>query len=243
MGPGSPCDGSVDPSPRRVRRRRRSRTPGGPRRAAPGGPGGGRDGRARGGPGLQTVLNRPGGPCCDRLSAHGASLVRSATARGTVQPLTESDIRSSFVNATPDELAQLPIPGLHETLWNEREFLGWRDPQAARRGYMVSWMDGKPVGIVVRAAGGSLRAGIAAMCSFCHSPQPATQVRLFSAARAGESGRNGNTIGTYLCEDLGCPMLIRTAPPHLNPPATIAMRSESLLQRLHNFTADLLTTE
>jgi hypothetical protein len=157
-----------------------------------------------------------------------------------VKPLTEADIRSSFVNATPDELEQLPIPGLHEMLWDEREFLGWRDPQAARRGYIVSWIDDRPVGIIVRSAGGSLRAGIAAMCSFCHSPQPATQVRLFSAPRAGEAGRNGNTIGTYICEDLGCSMLIRTAPPHLNPPATIAMRGASLLQRVQNFTADIM---
>ena len=157
-----------------------------------------------------------------------------------MKPLTEADIRSSFVNATPDELAQLPIPGLHEMLWDDREFLGWRDPQAARRGYIVSWIDDRAVGIVVRSAGGSLRPGIAAMCSFCHSPQPATQVRLFSAPRAGESGRNGNTIGTYICEDLGCPLLIRTAPPHLNPPATIAMRGTALLQRVQNFTADIM---
>lgn len=159
-----------------------------------------------------------------------------------MKPLTEADIRSSFVNATPDELAQLPIPGLHEMLWDEREYLGWRDPQAARRGYIVLWIDDRPVGIVVRSAGGSLRAGIAAMCSFCHSPQPATQVRLFSAARAGESGRNGNTIGSYVCEDLACSMLIRVAPPHLNPPETIAARSAALLQRVTNFTNDVLKT-
>jgi hypothetical protein len=159
-----------------------------------------------------------------------------------VKPLTEADIRSSFVNATADELAQLPIPGLHEMLWDEREFLGWRDPQAARRGYIVLWIDDHPVGIVVRSAGGSLRAGIAAMCSLCHSPQPATQVRLFSAARAGESGRNGNTIGSYICEDLACSILIRVAPPHLNPPETIAARSASLLQRVTNFTNDILKT-
>ncbi len=73
-------------------------------------------------------------------------------------------------------------------------------------------------------------------------PQPATQVRLFSAARAGESGRNGNTIGSYICEDLGCSMLIRTAPPHLNPPATIAMRGEALQQRVRNFTEDVAKT-
>jgi hypothetical protein len=159
-----------------------------------------------------------------------------------VKPLTEADIRSSFVNATPEELAQLPIPGLHEMLWDEREYLGWRDPQAARRGYMVVWLDDRPVGIVVRSAGGSLRAGIAAMCSFCHSPQPATQVRMFSAARAGEPGRNGNTIGSYICEDLACSLLIRVAPPHLNPPATIADRAESLLRRVRNFMSDVMST-
>lgn len=159
-----------------------------------------------------------------------------------MKPLTESDIRSSFVNATPEELDRFPIPGLHEMLWDEREYLGWRDPQSARRGYIVLWIDGRATGIVVRAAGGSLRPGIAAMCSFCHSPQPATQVRLFSAARAGESGRNGNTIGSYICEDLACSILIRVAPPHLNPPETIAARSDALLRRVQNFTIDVMKT-
>jgi hypothetical protein len=138
----------------------------------------------------------------------------------------------------------MPIPGLHETLWDEREYLGWRDPQASHLGYLVHWDEHErtPVGIVVRAATGSLRAGIAAMCSFCHSPQPATQVRLFSTPRAGEPGRNGNTIGTYICEDLACSLLIRSAPPHLNPPQLIARRGADLLQRVQNFTADVMRT-
>jgi hypothetical protein len=157
-----------------------------------------------------------------------------------VQPLTEADIRASFVNASPREIERMPIPGLHETLWNEREYLGWRDPQAARLGYIVHWMNDRPTGIIVRAASGTLRAGIAAMCSFCHSPQPATQVRLFTAPRAGESGLNFNTIGTYICEDLACPFLIRVAPPHLNPPELIATRGAALLQRVQNFTADVM---
>lgn len=159
-----------------------------------------------------------------------------------MQPLTESDIRSSFINATPDELEQMTIPGLHETIWKDREYLGWRDPQAARRGYIVLWMDERPVGIVLRAAGGSLRPGIAAMCSLCHSPQPATQVRLFSAARAGDAGRNGNTIGSYICEDLACSILIRVAPPHLNPPSTIASRGQQLLERAQHFISDVMKT-
>lgn len=156
-----------------------------------------------------------------------------------MRPLTEEDIRSAFVNATEDELARMPIPGLHETLWDQREYLGWRDAQAAQRGYLVHWDEAeeKPIGIILRAAAGSLRPGIAAMCSFCHSPQPATQVRLFSAPRAGESGRNGNTLGSYICEDLACSLLIRVAPPHLNPPELIATRGAALLHRVRSFTS------
>jgi hypothetical protein len=157
-----------------------------------------------------------------------------------VKPLTEEDIRSSLVNASPREIERMPIPGLHETLWEEREYLGWRDPQAAQLGYIVHWMNGQATGIVVRAARGTLRPGIAAMCSFCHTPQPATQVRLFSAPRAGESGRNFNTIGTYICEDLACSLLIRIAPAHLNPPELIATRGAALLRRVQNFTADVM---
>ena len=131
-------------------------------------------------------------------------------------------------------------------LWDDREFLGWRDPQAARRGYIVSWIDDRAVGIVVRSAGGSLRPGIAAMCSFCHSPQPATQVRLFSAARAGESGRNGNTIGTYICADLACSIMIRIFPGmselRLMRDELIERRSTGLTSRVEAFTARILET-
>ncbi|HWU46509.1 MAG TPA: FBP domain-containing protein [Humibacter sp.] len=159
-----------------------------------------------------------------------------------MKPLTEADIRSSFVNATDDQLARLPIPGIHETIWDDREYLGWRDPQAARLGYIVHWMGDRPTGIVVRAASGTLRTGIAAMCSFCHSSQPATQVRLFTAPRAGESGRNGNTIGSYICEDLACSFLIRITPPHDGQNELIAARGAALLQRVQNFTADVMKT-
>lgn len=159
-----------------------------------------------------------------------------------MKPLTEDDIRSSFVNALPGDLDRLPIPGLHEMLWEEREFLGWRDSQAHLRGYIVVWMDDRPTGLVVRTASTTLRPGIAAMCSLCHSPQPATQVRLFTAPRAGEAGLNGNTLGTYICEDLACSLLIRIAPPHLNPPERIAERAAGLLARVQNFTAGVMKT-
>ena len=145
-----------------------------------------------------------------------------------MKPLTETDIRESFVNALPGDLDRLPIPGLHEMLWDEREFLGWRDPQAHQRGYIVHWMDDRPVGLVVRSSGSSLRPGIAAMCSLCHSPQPATQVRLFTAPKAGDAGANGDTIGTYICEDLACSL---SSGSHL-PTSTLPSRSSAARRAL-----------
>ena len=158
-----------------------------------------------------------------------------------MKPLTESDIRSSFVNASPAEIESIPIPGLHEMLWDEREYLGWRDHSAPLRGYIVSWIDGRPVGIQVRTAG-SNRRGIAGMCSLCHTPQPMTQVSLFSAPKAGAAGENGDTLGTYICDDLACSLIIRMAPPHLNPPEMLRRKADGLLERVHSFTSNVMKT-
>ena len=69
-----------------------------------------------------------------------------------MQPLTVPEIRASFVNATLGEAERVPMPGLHEVIWESREYLGWRDPQAHQRGYLVHWRDGTPIGIVPTAA-------------------------------------------------------------------------------------------
>jgi hypothetical protein len=160
-----------------------------------------------------------------------------------VKPLTEGDIRASFVNATQGEVDRMPLPGLHEVIWESREFLGWRDP-GSRRGYLVHWRDDTPIGIVVRASEVPLRPGISAMCALCRTPQPSSQVTLFSAPRAGESGRNGNSIGTYICDDLACSIIIRITPGshplQPGPDDLIAARAAGLLERLHAFTADVM---
>lgn len=154
-----------------------------------------------------------------------------------MREVTESELRSCFVNATRRELEQLPIPGLHETMWGEREYLGWRDPRSSRLGYLVHWRGDELLGIVVRGAPGGLRPGIAAMCSLCHSTQPATQVRMFSARLAGVDGDTGSSMGTYICDALDCSHIIRTGPPHLVTSDRIAARAEALLERVTRFTA------
>ncbi|WP_072313244.1 FBP domain-containing protein [Agrococcus sp. Marseille-P2731] len=154
-----------------------------------------------------------------------------------MRDVTETELRSCFVNATRSELEQLPMPGLHETIWAEREFLGWRDPRFRRLGYLVHWRGDELVGLVVRGAPGGMRPGIAAMCSLCHSTQPATQVRMFTARLADLDGDTGSTIGTYICEALDCSHIIRTGPPVLLTSDRIASRSAALLERVTRFTA------
>ena len=149
-----------------------------------------------------------------------------------MRPVTEEQIRGSFINATADELEQMHLPGLHETLWGDREFLGWRDLRAPRRGYISHWRGHELVSIIVHASAATMRRGIVAMCSLCHSSQPSTTVRMFSARFAGERGARGSTMGTYLCESLSCSYVIRRGSAYFTTPEELARRGASMLQRL-----------
>jgi hypothetical protein len=84
------------------------------------------------------------------------------------------------------------------------------------------------------------------MCSLCHTPQPATQVLMFSARRGGRAGRDGNSIGTYICADLSCSIMIRIFPGmselRLMRDELIARRSSGLTERVEAFTARILET-
>ncbi|WP_309712785.1 FBP domain-containing protein [Pseudolysinimonas sp.] len=155
-----------------------------------------------------------------------------------MKPMNGPEIRASMVNAAPGEAERMPLPGLHEVVWSEREYLGWRDPGSALRGYLVYWREDQPIGIALRASEVRLRAG-SAICSLCNTPQPAGQVTMFSAARAGEAGRAGHSVGTYICADLACSLLIRFAQPSHDwmPDASVllAERIEGLETRLQSF--------
>lgn len=161
-----------------------------------------------------------------------------------MRPLTAEDIRLSLINVDDDERTLVTLPGLHETLWEEREFLGWRDPNHPTRGYLVFWDGDTPRGVKVRAAESPLPAGRPALCSLCHTQQPAPQVSLFVAPKAGERGRRGDSVGTYLCADLACSTLIRITPPkgrtHPDPEFSTQHRAEGLTERLARFAARVL---
>ncbi|MCF6510013.1 FBP domain-containing protein [Blastococcus sp. MG754426] len=155
-------------------------------------------------------------------------------------PLSEAEIRRSFVNCSRGEARTLTLPrDLDELDWADRDVLGWRDPKAPLRGYLVAQVDDETVGVAVRAAESSMSSRTAAMCLLCQTAQPGDAVSLFTARRTGDAGRNGNTVGTYICADLRCSTRVRTEiPPWLrdrDPEEVVAERALELRERVRGF--------
>ncbi len=161
-----------------------------------------------------------------------------------MRPLTADELRASFVNAAPDELRAIEVPlKVVMTDWDPLDFLAWRDPKFRDRGYLVAEVDGEPRGIVLRKAAGNSRAR-AAMCNLCHTMQPADQVSLFSARKAGRAGEHGDSVGTYICADLSCHENVRLVAP-LAPNeirASVDMRIDGTRRRTEAFVGRILET-
>ena len=77
------------------------------------------------------------------------------------------------------------------------------------------------------------------MCLLCQTTRSGDGVSLFTAKRVGEAGRNGNTVGTYICADLACADRVRTEiPPWLrerDPDEVAAERATELRRRVLGF--------
>ena len=118
------------------------------------------------------------------------------------------EIRGSFVNATKGEAQRINLPDdLDEQPWDQLDFLGWVDPRAPQQAAIVVPRDGGLVGVRLRRndSGG----GRTKMCSICATVHPGSGVALMVAARAGKSGRDGNTVGLDICSNLRCPGYVR----------------------------------
>ncbi|MEU5783083.1 FBP domain-containing protein [Micromonospora lupini] len=123
--------------------------------------------------------------------------------------LTQSVIRASFVNCTQGEAKRLAVPNdLEFRPWDDLDFLGWRDPAAPQRAYLVAETEDGLVGVALRAAqqAGRVRRS---MCSFCLTNHTGDGVSLMTARKAGRDGRQGNSVGAYVCSDLACSLYLR----------------------------------
>ncbi|MGW5332820.1 FBP domain-containing protein [Streptomyces bauhiniae] len=127
-----------------------------------------------------------------------------------MRPLTEQDIRASFVNCSKGDAKRLAVPrDLAERPWDDLDFLGWRDPGAPDRSHLVLERDGGLVGIALRHP--TVRRGFQhrSMCSVCLTTHRGGGVSLLTARKAGAAGREGNSVGVYMCADLACSLYVR----------------------------------
>ncbi|MFC1421427.1 FBP domain-containing protein [Streptacidiphilus cavernicola] len=128
-----------------------------------------------------------------------------------MRPLDENEIRASFVNCSKGEAGRLSVPKpLDAVRWPDLDYLGWRDPGAPDRGYLVAELDDRLVGVTLRAPSGPRKSFLRSnLCSICVTSHAGSGVALLTARKAGPAGREGNTVGAYLCADLACSLYVR----------------------------------
>jgi hypothetical protein len=123
----------------------------------------------------------------------------------TMRQRSAEEIRASFVNCTKGQARSANMPTRFDRIdWATLEFLGWRDPKAPDRGYVVLERDDRMTGITLTANTTARSALKKNICAFCTTTHDLTGITLFAARRAGSAGRQGNTVGTYACADLRC---------------------------------------
>ncbi|MGG8408455.1 FBP domain-containing protein [Streptomyces sp. 12297] len=127
-----------------------------------------------------------------------------------MKALTENDIRGSFVNCSKGEAQRLPLPrDLADRPWDDLDFLGWRDLSAPDRSYLVAEHEGRLTGITLRFPTARRSLLQRSMCSVCLTTHPGGGVSLMTARRTGREGREGNSVGLYVCTDLACSLYAR----------------------------------
>ncbi|WP_163511653.1 FBP domain-containing protein [Fodinicola acaciae] len=158
-----------------------------------------------------------------------------------MRPVTEREIRDSFVNCTKGEAKRLAVPkDLDARPWDDLDFLGWRDPGAPDRAYLVMESGDGYVGVALRKAAAPAGQRRRNMCSLCLTTHGGDGVSLMTARKAGRGGAQGNSVGTYICTDLACSLYLRGKKPvglGGRPPEslTVAEKADRTLANLSGF--------
>lgn len=156
-----------------------------------------------------------------------------------MRALTVPEIHASLTNCSRREAAQAVLPDLTTLDWDRLDFLGWTDPKNPRRAYVVTWVDDRPTGMVLRASDGATKRN--AVCAWCEDVIATNEVALFVAKRAGSAGRNGDTLGTLICTDFSCSRNARRRPTIVeagdDADAVVARRIAGLQERSERFVA------
>ncbi|MFD0902979.1 FBP domain-containing protein [Actinomadura sediminis] len=130
-----------------------------------------------------------------------------------MRSITERELRSCFVNCSKGDAKRLNLSkDFDQSPWDDLDFLGWRDPKAPDRAYLITETSERLTGIALRIASAPGKArgfNSTNLCSFCQTVHLGGGIALMSARRGGEAGKQGNTVGRYLCADLACSLYVR----------------------------------
>lgn len=159
-----------------------------------------------------------------------------------MQQLNATQIKKSFINTSRREVEKIALPpNLAEIEWAELDYFGWADAKIPQRAYIVVPVDDVPRGLMLRAVP---MAKSQAMCSWCEDLHETTGVRMFTAKKAGHSGRNGNSLGTLIHGNFECSEIVRNPPRavegHNDFEAHVSMRVEKLNERATSFVKRVL---
>lgn len=115
------------------------------------------------------------------------------------------------MNCTKGDAARLRLPlDFAELPWEDMDFLGWVDPGAPLKAHLVLPRAEGPVGISLRVPSMRRTSAVkSSLCQICLTGHASSGVTLLAAPLAGTRGREGNTIGIYICADLACPLYVR----------------------------------
>lgn len=153
-----------------------------------------------------------------------------------MQTIDPTSARRAFVNVSRSKAASATFPSSWPSDLEERDYVGWVDPKAPLRAYVVTDVGDELTALELRRPGssGSRRKS---MCDFCHAMDAPEGSLLMVAQRAGARGRSGDSVGLYVCADFGCSARAREPlPEHRRPAEGVPdTRVEELRERVRAF--------
>lgn len=159
-----------------------------------------------------------------------------------MRTVEQKGVRKAFVNASRSHATAATFPQTWPpTRLDEREVVGWDDPKAPQRAYLLAEHDERLVALELRLTGAA-RSARATMCDLCHRSDADGGSRLVVARRAGARGRAGDTVGLYVCADFDCSLRAREElPAHQKSVSGLPdRRVEELRERLDAFVRRVL---
>ncbi|MFY0407640.1 FBP domain-containing protein [Solicola sp. PLA-1-18] len=123
----------------------------------------------------------------------------------------QQTVRKAFVNSSRSKAASATFPGTWPPAGaDELDVVGWTDPKAPRRGYLVLGPEvaGEVLALELRLPS-EAPTHRKTMCDLCQTQDAPDGSRLVVAPRAGARGKAGDTVGLYVCTDFGCSLRAR----------------------------------